>query len=778
MATPKKKTKSKKIENFEEVEGRGKRLEALINLSNDIKEKENRLPILFNDFLYLVADQPDLALRNIFQLFFDMVHFYVPEGHDEYEVTNDSIGFMKYDFSKLFVKDCDDPFFADRLFANRFMNLAKGFRKGIQNNHIYLFEGPPGSGKSTFLNNLLQKLESYTKTSEGVLFETYWRLDIDSISNFQEFRNQINLFGKDVPGIDKNKLLISEENIKTAHSKRYLDIPCPSHDHPILQIPKAFRKKFLDELIPDGKLKDKIFNSKEYEWILKDSPCHICSSIYNNLINKVNDPLEIFSMVNARRMDFNRQFGKGISVYNPGDEVYNMPILNHTLQKDINELLKNDEIKYMHSSLANTNEGVLALMDIKEHNVERLMDLHGIISDGIHKVELVEERIKTLFVGLVNPEDKRHYENVKSFQDRIITVNVPYVLDYNTEVAIYKNKFGEKIEQLFLPRVLSNFAKIIIATRLDVESPTINKWIEDVDKYSKYIDKNLLLLKMDIYTGKIPSWLSEDDVKSFDKQTRKEIINASESEGAKGISGRQSLNVFNEFITKYSKLGKLITMDMVKSFFLKNTEKYNEFIPNGFVQSLEDLYDFNVLQEVKEAIYFFNETQISHDIQDYLFAINYEYGEKVKSPYTGNIIEINENFFKNFEAMFIGTTSSEKKRLEFRNDMLNEYVSRTISQEMKNEGKKIRETEQYKTLFNKFTKNLKENSLAPYVDNENFRRAIIDFNTTQFNNYDDRLKNDIKMLLSNLKCKFGYTPDGAKQVCIYVLDKNLVKKYQ
>ncbi|MFA6923177.1 MAG: hypothetical protein WC223_02890 [Bacteroidales bacterium] len=776
MAKPKKKIKVKKIENFEDVQGRGKRLEVLINLSNDIREKENRLPILFNDFLYYVADQPELALRNIFQLFYDMVNYYVPEGKDEYEVSNDSIGFVQYDFSKMFVKDCDDPFFADRLFANRFINLAKSFKKGIQNNHIYLFEGPPGSGKSTFLNNLLLKLESYTKAPEGFMFETYWRLDVDKITNFQEFQNQINLFCKEE--ISKNNdRQSSEEYLKTTHPKKFLDISCPSHDHPILQIPKAFRKKFIDELISDEKFKNKIFNDKEFEWILKDSPCHICSSIYNNLINKVCDPLEIFNMINARRMDFSRQFGSGISVYNPGDEVLKNPIANPTLQKNINELFKNDEIKYIHSHLASTNNGVHTIMDIKEHNVERLMALHGIISDGIHKVELVEERIKTLFVGLINPEDKRHYENVKSFQDRIITVNIPYILDYNTEVEIYKNKFGESAISKFLPRVLSNFAKIIVSTRLNLDSPSINRWIQDSEKYRKYIDRNLLLLKMDIYTGKIPTWLSEEDIKTFDRQTRKEIIADSENEGTRGISGRQSLNVFNSFISKYTKTGKPITMDMVKSFFLQDSEKLTDYIPDGFVQSLEDLYDFNVLQEVKEAMYYFNETQISNDIQDYLFAINYEIGETVKCTNTGHLIEITDNFFKNFEAMFLGTTSSEEQRIQFRKDMQSEYVSKTLSQEIKLQGKKITDTEQYKNLLSKFTRNLKENSLTPYIDNANFRRGIIDFGSQTFNAYDEKLKKEIKMLITNLKCKFGYTQDGAKQICVYVLDKDLARKY-
>ena len=571
-----------KSENFQEIEDRGKRLEALMNLSKKIRDQERRLAIPFNDFLYLASTDPENFFRDIFQLFHDMVHFYMPEGVEEYPESQNSVGFVGYDSSKLFVEGQDNPFFADRLFANRLMNLVEGFKSGNLKNHIFLFEGPPGSGKSTFLNNILLKLEEYTRTKEGTIYKTYWRLDIERLGGFPKFQGKLfeNTQDTDIRALSRQMAATHLHYIE--RPQKYLQFSCPRHDHPVLQIPKSYRKEFLDELVPDEEFKEKLFHKKEYEWVMKDIPCNICKSLFTTLLDILGDPLEVFNMLTARKAVFNRQFGEGISIFNPGDPPANKPITNETLQKMINNLLKTDNIDFIYSTLAKTNNGVLALMDIKENNIDRLNNLHGIISDGVHKVELIEEHIKSLFLGILNPEDRVHFENVESFRDRIITVNINYILDFNTEVSIYKNKFGRDIEKVFLPRVLENFAKIIISSRMDTDSKVIQNWLKDGEKYKKYQDKNYLLLKMDIYTGKIPDWLSDDDLKRFDKPTRRAVLATSEKEGKSGFSGRMSLNIFNEFYSKMHKNGGLINMEDVQKYFIDNEDLYAE-IPKGFI---------------------------------------------------------------------------------------------------------------------------------------------------------------------------------------------------
>jgi hypothetical protein len=124
-------------------------------------------------------------------------------------------------------------------------------------------------------------------------------------------------------------------------------------------------------------------------------------------------------------------------------------------------------VRYIFSRYARTNNGVYALMDIKGHNRDRLFELHNIISDGVHKVEEIEESVQSLFLGVMNPEDEKNISGFQSLTDRIELININYVLESTTEVAIYENIFGRHIHESFLPRVLENFARVIISSRLN-----------------------------------------------------------------------------------------------------------------------------------------------------------------------------------------------------------------------------------------------------------------------------------------------------------------------
>ena len=752
-------------------------------LDKNITDYQSLKPVPFEEFLNILNAKPSRILRNIFQAFHDMIKFYVDESEETITRDIDRLTFTNYDCSRLFVEDSENSYFTDMLFANRFMKQMEYLRHGAQQNRIYIFYGPHGCGKSTFLNNLLNKFEKYANTEEGLRYEIVWRLDIKKLQDKDKSLNVSafeKLFHYVEQGEDTRFKRKSNEKLFTGTDAEYIEVPCISHDNPFLVIPKDQRRIVLDELIKNDEFKWRLFTEKEYEWVFKEDVCTICSSIYHSLLERLGNPKEVFKMLYARPYYFNRRLGNGISVFNPGDRPLRQNVVsNEMLQNRINTLFQDSNVvNYLYSRFAKINNGIYALMDIKAHNIDRMVELHNIISEGLHKVEDIEERVNSLFFALMNPEDKRNIRDFPSFEDRIQYIDIPYVLDIKTEVKIYNNIFGRHIEGSFLPMVLENFARIIICTRIGKKSQALAEWIKDPAKYKNFCDEKLMLLKMELFSGNVPKWLEEDDVKSLDNKMLKKIISESEIYGKEGLSGRESIKIFDQFYSKYAKEDQLINMPDLCTFFNKLDDQPKSMIPQGFLESLLRMYDYCILQQVKESLYYYNEEQIAKDIKNYISAVTNELNSVVKCIFTKEEIHVTEEFLESIENRLLSENMDKKRRHELRNDVLKAYTTRALSQEIMIEGKNITETKLFKSLYDRYVYNLKKRVLEPFIENENFRNAIKDFDTDKFKAHDKRIKKDVKFLLDNLSHKFGYTSQGANEACIYVIDNDLANKFK
>jgi predicted Ser/Thr protein kinase len=754
-------------------------IKAMENLSQEEISWEQRPTLSFSEFIQELVAQPNRVVRSVYQVYSDMIKAYVSAGVDEYPDDPESINYLNYDCNRLFVEGSDRPFFADRLFANRLVTHVESLSFGAQQNKIYIFEGPHGSGKSTFLNNLLRKFEEYTNTPEGSRYEIVWRLKRDHLVGGVHSLNSLTEKLAWVLENDGKKDLAEEMRCaceNTSEFGSYFEVPCPSHDNPLLLIPKKARRRFFDDILENEEFKWQLFTDKKYEWVFQDSPCTICTSLYQALLRKYNDPSKVLELAYARPYAINRRIGEGISVFSPGDKPLQQIVMrNEMVQRSLDTLFSHsNQVNYIYSRYAKTNNGIYALMDIKSHNTERLMELHNIISDGVHKVEDIEENVNSLLFALMNPEDKKLFKDLQAFSDRIEYINVPYILDLKTEVEIYREIFGKHIDESFLPRVLHNFARVIIATRLHTKSDSMLEWIGNPEKYELYCDQNLQLLKMEIYTGFIPKWLQEEDLKNFTAKRRQKIIAESENDGWKGLSGRDSIRMFNEFFSSYNQDDKLIDMSMLIKFFKKFCKQDRNILPLGFLDSLLKMYNYSVLQEMKESLYYYNKEQISKEIQNYMFAVNFEPGTVEFCKYTGEYLEITEDYFKRIEARLL---TNQRDATRFRADVQKSYTTNALTQEMLRDNLPITKTTLYEQLHDRYEFNLKEKVLEPFLENENFRRAVKDFDDESFKTYDKKIRDDVTFLMKNLRDKYRYSRQGAREICIYVIDNNLAKTF-
>ncbi len=756
---------------------------AVAFLNRDDSYYEKMKPLSFVQFLDLIEKKPGRVIRNIFQVFYDMMVSHVDVASDAIPDDPEEFNFTYYDCSRLFVEGSENPYFTDRLFANRLMKHMEGLRHGAQQNRIYIFHGPHGCGKSTFLNNFLKKFEEYANTEKGMRYETLWRIDVKKMGGPKRtetatvIERLVTLLEDHAPDLMDDDV---EEKLHVGYDQDCIEIPCISHDNPLLIIPKNLRRGVLDKLIKNDEFKWRLFTEKQYEWVFSQEACTTCSSIYQALLERFGSSEEVFKMVYARPYYFSRRLGMGISVFNPGDKpVKQNVITNPMLQDRINSLFRDSNlIHYLYSRFSKTNNGIYALMDIKSHNVERMVELHNIISEAIHKVEDLEENVNSLFLALMNPEDKKNIREFPSFSDRIQYINIPYVLDVETEVKILTNIFGRHIIDSFLPMVMDNFARIIISSRLKEKSDTLLEWIQDPAKYRLFCDEKLMLLKMELYSGNLPNWLQDDDRKALTSKLWRRIIAESETEGINGFSGRDSIRIFDQFFSMYAREDRLINMPVLCGFFRNLMKVRSGMIPPGLLESILRMYDYNVLQQVKESLYYYNEDQIELDIKNYISAVNFEIGSTAKCIFTGEILDITNAYLESIENRLFIANADQRRREIMRTDVLKEYTTNALTTEMMVEEKQITETRLFISLHERYVHNLKKRVLEPFLDNENFRGAIKDYDTEGFRTYDKRIRSDVEFLIKNMMTKFGYTKQGANEVCIYVIDSNIAGKFK
>ncbi|MCP4672291.1 MAG: serine protein kinase PrkA, partial [Desulfobacula sp.] len=184
------------------------------------------------------------------------------------------------------------------------------------------------------------------------------------------------------------------------------------------------------------------------------------------------------------------------------------------------------------------------------------------------------------------------------------------------------------------------------------------------------------------------------------------------------------------------------------------------------------------LQQVKESLYYYNEDQIARDIKNYISAVTNELNSVVKCIFTHKEIHVTQEFLESIENRLLSEDLELARRQEIRNDVLKEYTTRALTQEIMIEGKKIEQTRLFESLYERYVHNLKKRVLEPFIENENFRNAIKDFDTDKFKSHDKRIKKDVKFLLDNLVQKFEYTTQGANEACIYVIDNGLANKFK
>ncbi|KXB08912.1 hypothetical protein AKJ59_00145, partial [candidate division MSBL1 archaeon SCGC-AAA385M02] len=414
-------------------------------------------------------------------------------------------------------------------------------------------------------------------------------------------------------------------------------------------------------------------------------------------------------------------------------------------------------VKFDHSIHAKSNNGIYALMDLKDNNQKRFTDLRGIVSEGRHRVNSIEEKVKGLFLIVTNPEDEDGIVD-KAMDDRKKVTKMNYVLVPKTQNKIFHKVFGDGIDNRFHPNIIDSFSRILISTRMITKKDKniLLTWIDDADEYSFIIDDDLLILRMQIYDGDIPEWLSDIDVQNFVYDVRKSVIDMALEDGEKGVSDRKAIEIFGDLINYYSN-DEYIGIKKMKNYCERVNIDLLEKIPQGFVDAVERYYIYIVSQEIKECMFVRNEEKIKRDLKNYLYSLNYNIGDTLTNPCTSDTFVLTKDWLKKIEMSMFGAYNDTLRRNVFKR-----YISETICYE------DIEQSEQFKKLYADYTYGLKSNILKEFQESKSFVQSINDYGTEYFNSYDNKIRKNVDNLITNMVDKYNYTTKSAKEVCRYI----------
>ena len=616
----------------------------------------------FDDYLDIVRENPGVT-RNAHQRLYDII---MSQGREQVTLFG-----KKVPHYNIF----DDPEFngKDALYGldeplSRLVEVIKaGANDWEIDKRLILLYGPVGTAKSTIARILKKYTEFYSRTDEGALYTFSLDPNLGKL-NFEEF---------DWEGIEKVEglTLVSDDERREylkdkipwilASDSRVMN---PLNEDPLKLIPPEVRQEFLKGLNKGKKGKNRIKILGELNPQTRFM-VHALADLYGGDWSKVIDNHVVVSRLVLSEVD-----KVGVTTFEPGDEKNQD---STDLTGDVNWLNvatygsdADPRAFSFDGEFHKGNRGILEFVEVLKLDPEFLYILLGATAE--RKVK--PKKQPQTFIDLVplahtNPWEMKQMmgkEGMKAFRDRIIRVDIPYVLQWKSEEKNYEKSFNEDTitEKHLAPHTLRMVALWTLLTRYDVPADT-------------RID---LLTKAKLLDGQsIPAFTGDETVRNlFDE--------AGEDEGMKGISPRFIQDVLgillariqDETTDKYPD-GCLNTFNLLpaikEELFVSTTvdsadrEDYLELL-----EIVKEEYNNIIKNEVRKAIFDGEET-LQRVFDNYIDNVTaYVNREKLPHPVTKRPVEPNERLMRAIEEKLEPPITPLQKD-EFRNEVVNHMAS-------------------------------------------------------------------------------------------------------
>ena len=551
----------------------------------------------YEEYLQTVLQRPKLA-RNAFQYVYDMI---MEKGTTEFQRYRRN--HKRYNFfieAQMPIKGLEET-------LEDIVDFIHGAAGGYgTERRILLLHGPVGSSKSTICRVLKRGLEKYSKTDDGAWYTYKWvNLPIDG----------------------ENAIFTKKTDVS------------PLNEDPIKLMPHAMREEFMEAV--NRSHMEQAKDSNTYRLSKEGDLNPRCKKFLGMLLEQYDGDWQkvMENHVRVVRRVHSEIDRVGIGTFQPKDEKnqdstelsgdMNFSQIGH-FGSDSDPRAFNFDGEFCVS-----NRGMCEFIEMLKLDNAFLYDLLGASQEHQIKPKKFSQVVidELIIAHTNNPEYEKMKGNrfMEALRDRTIKVDVPYLLRWDDELAVYEHDYGpNQVRQHVMPHTLEIAAFFAILTRLH----------DDTDSKLDLRDK------VKLYNGRtLPGW-TEDSVK--------ELRDKFEDEGMKGgISARYVQDKISNCLARHT--------DYINVFHLLN--ELREGLPNSSsVDKVEDLkrYEFCVELAIKEL-----DDILKAEVQKALSAgeeaikrlctnyidnvIAYVNNEKVVDPITGERHSPNERLMRSIE---------------------------------------------------------------------------------------------------------------------------------
>jgi len=595
-------------------------------------EGEKRV-LSYDDFLREVREHPYRLLRSSAQYVRDMFEHF---GLREVE----SVG-RKRVRHLLFDGVPGDPE-AQRVVGqetalDQIYRILRNFAQEGRADKLILMHGPNGSSKTSIADLVFKGLEAYSHTPEGVLYRFAW-----VFPRAEAEGRGLGFQGGGRRGAEEAEsyaFLVPEE-IATV-------VPSDMKTNPILLVPREHREELLRDLCggaPDF----------PYRHILRGDLGTKSRAFFDALLTAHRgDWTRVTRYVRVERFYASRRYRIAAVTIEPQmhvDAEARQATADTTLV-NLPPALQNLRLFEVGGDLVDANRGVVEFSDILKRPLELNKYLLTTTEKGTLRIPGAMAYVDLVMIGSANEKQLDAFKtdpNFTSFKGRIELVLVPYLLEYEKEVEIYRDQLAVIRRRMHIaPHAARSAALWAVLTRL---------WRPDPAHYEEPLKSVVArltpLAKALLYQGRDPSDLEElspEDVKLLRANLERiagEFRDGPVYEGRFGASPREMKTILLDAsyrteskaftpITVLAELRDLVRDKTVHDFLkLEPRGGYND--PARFVEDVERALVRVVARETREAMGLIEEAEYDRRFERYFHhVIAYVRRTKVVDPVSG-----------------------------------------------------------------------------------------------------------------------------------------------